>query len=188
MFLWVCFAQAFCLPLTLTSISLSTSFPFHLSFFSLSSRPIHLSFSFLSTFYFSLLQYLVKILYRPATANTGNELREGCCDLGACHHQTSVPLILWKSFQVPKESSSVGALRKGIMVRIEVSTMALYLFCIFVACSTWGAELFIGLKRLSTQLAGEATGHAGLLKSHNLRNFGHFSWELRSKSRISFAN
>ena len=63
--------------------------------------------------------YLVEIFNGPTAANTGNKLGKGCCDFSSSDHQTSMPFIFRKSFQVSKEGSSVRALRKSIKVRTQ---------------------------------------------------------------------
>ena len=121
-----------------------------------------------------LLKYLVEILYRPSTSNAGHKLCKSCRDISAGHHQTSVTFVFGKSFKVPKESSGVRALRKSNFV-MDQPILTFYLFCTFVARTTGGAELFVGLKNFSTFLAGETAGHAGFFESHHLGELGQLS-------------
>ena len=140
------------------------------SFFSSSS----LSYSFFLSFITGLLKYLVEILYRPSTSNAGHKLCKSCRDISAGHHQTSVTFVFGKSFKVPKESSGVRALRKSNFVMDQL-VLTFNLFCTFVARTTGGAELFVGLKNFSTFLAGETASHAGFFESHHLGELGQLS-------------
>ena len=157
-------------PSFLLSFS-SSSFLF--SFFS-SSFLFFSLISFFLSFITGLLKYLVEILYRPSTSNAGHKLCKSCRDISAGHHQTSVTFVFGKSFKVPKESSGVRALRKSNFVMDQL-ILTFYLFCTFVARTTGGAELFVGLKNFSTFLAGETASHAGFFESHHLEELGQLS-------------